>query len=258
MSRLFSALGVVIIAGLVWYFCQPTTGSSAANQQSAPSSSLAGSGATPNQAKHISHAAKKRTAELSPYASCPETGAHPGDIQQQLSEQLLPLLANGKTPAELLHYDMRGAIWQMAYSESVAQAMQIIGSKTLNIQKPSLLDLLANRLQQELSDSPEQFARVLAADEDFQVFVPMEFGTWGGSAYLSPSLLFLQLGDKIPAVEFKRLIAGKTFSPLEIAVAIQSRLPTEHLLQLLSQGRDLDQFPAGYHSYPKLTWTATI
>ena len=253
MNKLFTAALVVLIAGFGWYLYQPTTGSSAVSPQSAPSTGIAASSDAAGQAKQISTAAKKRTAELSPYANCPATGAHPVDIQQQLTEQLLPLLSNGKTPAQLLRYDMHGAIWYMAYAESIAQAMQIKGSKTLNIQEPSVLDMLADRVQQELSGSPEEFARVLATDEDFQVFVPMEFGTWGGSAYLSPSLLFLQLGDKIPAAEFKRLIAGKTFSPLEIAVAMQSRLPTEQLLQLLTQGRDLDQFPAGYHSYQTRT-----
>jgi hypothetical protein len=214
---------------------------------------VAGSSDAGRQAEQVSATVKKRTAELSPYANCPETGAHPVDVQNQLTELLLPLLTNGKTPAELLRYDLSGAMWYMAYAESIAQALQIMGSKTLNIQEPSMLDMLAERVQQELSDSPEELARVLAADEDFQVFVPVGLGTWGGSAYLSPSLLFLQLADKIPAAEFKRLIAGKTFTPLEIAVAMQSQLPTEPLLQLLAQGRDLDQFPAGYHNYQART-----
>lgn len=253
MNKFLAVVLVAVIAGLGWYFIQPAGSSSTTSKVTAARSVEAGSSDAGRLAEQLSATVKKRSSELSPYANCPETGTHPGDIQKQLTEQLLPLLANGKTPAELLRYDLSGAIWHMAYAESVAQALQIMGSNRLNIQEPSVLDMLAGRVQQELSASPAEFARVLAADEDFQVFVPVGLGTWNGSAYLSPSLLFLQLGDKIPVAEFKRLIAGKTFTPLEIAVAMQSRLPTEQLLQLLTQGRDLDQFPAGYHNYQSRT-----
>lgn len=249
MKKIFAAVMVAALAGVGWYMLQPVLNTDGFRlaETGTIEAGRSDSGSQPVQL------VAQTTAQLSPYERCPETGAHPGDIQRDLTEQLLPLLANGKTPAELLRYDLTGAIWHIAYAESVEQAMQIIGAQTLNIREPSVLDMLADRVKQELSNSPEEFARVLAADEDFQVFVPTGMGTWNGSVYLSPSLLFLQLSEKIPAAEFKRLIAGKTFTPLEIAVAMQSQLPTEYLLQLVSQGRDLDQFPAGYHNYQSRT-----
>jgi hypothetical protein len=252
MKKTFATVMVAAlagVAGLGWYMLQPVVNTDGFRlaETGTIEAGRSDSGSQPVQV------VAQTTAQLSPYERCPETGAHPGDIQRDLTEQLLPLLANGKTPAELLRYDLTGAIWHIAYAESVAQAMQIIGAQRLNILEPSVLDMLADRVKQELSNSPEEFARVLAADEDFQVFVPTGMGTWNGSVYLSPSLLFLQLSEKIPAAEFKRLIAGKTFTPLEIAVAMQSQLPTEYLLQLVAQGRDLDQFPAGYHNYQSRT-----
>lgn len=249
-NKILTVTIVVLLGGAGWYFYQPVTANSAA--EPAPAARTAAIVSASSDSKAATSNAKTPD-QLSPYSRCPETGTHPGDIQKNLTQQLLPLLQAGKTPAELLQYDLQGAIWSIAYAESVAQAMQIIGSGTLDIREASMLDMLAERLKQELSDSPADLARSLAADEDFQVFVPTGLGTWNGSSLVSPSLLFMQLGSKIPIKQFKQLIAGKTFSPLEIAVAMQSNLPEEHLLQLLAQGRDLQKFPAGYHNYQTRT-----
>ncbi len=185
--------------------------------------------------------------QLNPYKSCPNPSEYPDTQQTKLVAQLLPLLESGKTAAELLQYDLAGAVLPMAYAESIAEAMQQQSLQTLNIQQANALDSLAERLKQQQSQ-PEQMAKVLAADENFQVFVPIGFGTIMSSAYLSPSLTFLQLSRNMSAAEFNTLIAGKTFSPLEIAVALELQLPETHLLQLIAQGRDLTKFPAGYQS----------
>lgn len=192
-------------------------------------------------------------AQLNPYTLCQSKSADGSDHEKALTQLVLTLLQAGNTPAELLQYDVSAAVWYNGYAASIAQAKHMIGVRALNIQEPSVLDMLTEWVQQELSDNPEAFARKLAAGEDFQVFVPTGLGTWNGSAYISPSLLFLQLSPQIPFTEFKQLVSGKTFLPLEFAVAMQSQLPERHLLQLLAQTRDPDQFAAGYHNYAAIT-----
>lgn len=250
MKKTFTALIVAVLAGLGWFLSQSVVVSSAAGPAPAANAPAA------KQVGEESPAATEpalNTTQLSPYAICPDTGSHVVDSEKSLAEHLLPLLQAGKTPAELLQYDVTAAIWYMQYAESIAEAMHIIGATALDIRKPSVLDALAERIKQELSDNPADFARSLVAADDFQVFVPVGLGTLNGSTLISPSLLFLQLSHKIPAPEFQQLIAGKSFSPLEIAVAMHLRLPETHLLQLVAQGRDLAKFPVGYHHYQSRT-----
>lgn len=250
MKKIFTALIVAVLAGLGCFLSQSVVVSSAAGPAPAANAPAA------KQVGEESPAATEpalNTTQLSPYAICPDTGSHVVDSEKSLAEHLLPLLQAGKTPAELLQYDVTAAIWYMQYAESIAEAMHIIGATALDIRKPSVLDALAERIKQELSDNPADFARSLVAADDFQVFVPVGLGTLNGSTLISPSLLFLQLSHKIPAPEFQQLIAGKSFSPLEIAVAMHLRLPETHLLQLVAQGRDLAKFPVGYHHYQSRT-----
>ncbi len=243
------ALAVIAVV-LIGYWQQLKVKQPAAEQ---PQSAEQAAQPSAEQTADRGTAIKKSAAQLSPYAHCVEAGTHPGTAQQRLTEQLLPLLQAGKTPAELLQYDVTAAVWYKQYAESIAEAMHIIGADTLDIRQPSILDTLAERIQQELSANPVAFARSLTTEEDFQVFVPVGLGTLNGSTLISPSLLFLQLSSNIPPTEFKQLIAGKTFSPLEIAVAMHLRLPETHLVQLVAQGRDLGQFPVGYHHYQSRT-----
>lgn len=233
-----------VLAILAWVFLRPAT--ETAVEQSAPAPKPA---APQQMIPKPEQAPPVQTAnQLNPYSDCPDTSEHAGLVRTELAEQLKPLLASGTTVSELLQYDVAGAVLPRAYANSIALAIQQKGLQKLNIKQPNVLDLLANRLKQEKQSAPEQFAKALAADEDFQVFVPLDFGTIMSSAYISPSLIFLRLSPKIPAAEFNTLIAGKTFSPLEIAVAIELQLPETHVLQLIAQGRDLTEFPAGYQS----------
>lgn len=241
---------VVALAGLGWFLSQSVDANSAKGP--APAASVPAAKQVDEKSRAATEPALS-AAQLSPYAICPDTGSHVADSEKSLAEHLLPLLQAGKTPAELLQYDVTAAIWYMQYAESIAEAMHIIGATALDIRKPSVLDALAERINQELNGNPAEFARSLVAGDDFQVFVPVGLGTLNGSTLISPSLLFLQLSHKIPAPEFQQLIAGKSFSPLEIAVAMQLRLPETHLLQLVAQGRDLAKFPVGYHHYQSRT-----
>lgn len=252
MKKVFAAVMVAALAGVGWYMLQPVVLRPAAGPLSADNVSVA----EPRDGDSPSATAPVLTpAQLSPYADCPSSGSHAVDTNKSLMAQLYPLLQAGKTPAELLQFDMQNAIWPMGYAESIAQVQHLIGYQALQVKAPEILaDFVARLDQLSAPKDVLDFSRRLAEDEDFQVFVSRGlFGNKNGSMLQSPSLEFMQLAAYISFDEFKQLIAGKTFAPVEIAMAMQWQLPEQYLLQLLQQGRDLDQFPAGYHSMQALT-----
>jgi len=240
-KMLLLAVGAALAVS-AWYFLQPAGVN--AVEPAVPVATK--SAAVPSHPVPTSAAPPAQTAaQLNPYGDYCPTIAQPVAMQGSLADQLLPLLQSGKTPAELLQYDLTPSVWYIQYANTIAEVMQQRAAQVLNIQHGNFLEMLVIRQQQEQNDNPLQVARELAADENFQVFTP-HLGTIHGSSLLSPSLMFLQLSAKVPADEFNKLIAGKTFSPLEIAVALELQLPETHLLQLVAQGRDLAEFPVGY------------
>lgn len=252
MKKIFAAVMVAALAGVGWYMFQPVVLRPAAGPLPAASASATDQSDEKHQAATVP---VLTPAQLSPYADCPSGGTHAVDTKESLMEQLYPLLQAGKTPAELLQFDMQDAIWPMGYAESIAQVQHLIGYQALQVKAPEMLANFAARLEQ-LSAPKDllDFSRRLAEDEDFQVFVSRGLhGNKNGSMLQSPSIEFMQLAAYISFDDFKQLIAGKTFAPVEIAMAMQSQLPEQYLLQLLQQGRDLDQFPAGYQSMQALT-----
>ena len=184
--------------------------------------------------------------DADPYGSCSAQSSSVLDDEQELATLLLALLSAGKTPAELLQYNVSAAVWPGRYAESIAKAKQQLGLRQLNIQEPSMLNKLSQRLEQDLTDNPLDVAKRLAEQDEFQSFVSIGMGTWGGSMLISPSLLLMQLSPQLPIADFRQIIAGKSFLPLEIAVAMQARASDEHLLALIAQSRDIDQFPTGF------------